>query len=138
MDTHIRGPVTSGQNDGAIVSQRGFQVLFTDVSTKSLVTINAAANKPVLVEITPIIETVFNAGTTNLLAVGNATTPNAYLGVGDINPTALGVQPSKKFLLRAKTTITAIYTPTGIAATTGRATFIVAATGVGRGVGITS
>ena len=140
MDTHIKGPTypTVSPNEGAIVSQRGFQVLFTDTTTKNLIIIDASANKPVLVEITPIVETVFNAGTTNLLAVGNTTTQAAYLGLGDINPTVTGVQPSKKFLLRAKTTITAIYAPTGTTATTGHATILVAATGVGKGIGITS
>lgn len=138
MDTHIRGPITGGQTDGAIVSQRGFPISYTDTTSQSLVTIDASASKPILVEITPIVETVFNAGTTNLLTVGNGTTADAYLGTGDINEGAVGVQPSKSFLLRAKTTITAIYTPTGTAATTGSAIILIRATGLGKGVGISN
>ena len=137
MDTHIRGPVT-GLTDGAIVSQRGFQVKYTDTATKTLLTIDASAKHPVLVEITPVVETVFNAGTTNVLTVGNTTTPDAYLGIGDVNEASVGVQPTKKFLLRAKTTLTAIFTQTGGAATTGSAVILVSAAGVGRGVGITN
>ena len=138
MDTHIRGPVTSGQTDGAIVSQRGFSVLYSNTTTKTLLTIDATATRPVLVEITPVVETVFNAGTTNVVTVGNDSVADAYLGLGDINEASVGVQPSKKFLLRAKTIITAIFTQTGGAATTGQATILISATGVGRGVGITN
>lgn len=135
MDSHIQGPIASGATLGALVSQRGFLLEYTD-TTKTLCIIDASANKPVLLKVTPIVETVFNAATTNVVKVGTDSDDDAYLAAGDVNEAATGVQASKSYLLRAKTTVTATYSQSGTAATTGKALILIEATGVGVGVGI--
>lgn len=66
------------------------------------------------------VSTAFNAGTTNVLVVGNATTDNAYVAAGDVNEAAAGTTiVGKRTALTADTVVLAKYTQTGTAATTG-------------------
>lgn len=137
MDSHIQGPVSGQASVGAIVSQRGYQLTTANENVAvTLCVIEATSDIPVLVEFDGYVETVFNAGSTNTLVIGNATTANAYVASGVINPASLGYQAGKKTILKARTTITATVGSTGTAASTGIMDIIVRATGLGKGVNI--
>ena len=82
----------------------------------------------VLVEIV----TAFNAVTTNVLTVGTVNTPpyNNIVAAADVNEAAPGVYDVTRALGRALTaagdvTVTAQYTQTGTAATTGQAIIVI-------------
>ena len=69
------------------------------------------------------VTTVFNAGTTNVVTLGDGTTGNKYLASADVTEGSTGVTPSGgKGPFAAETvagTLTATYAQTGTAATTG-------------------
>lgn len=137
MDSHIQGPVSGQASVGAIVSQRGYQlVVGNENAAVTLLTIEATSDIPILVEFDGYVETVFNAGSTNTLVIGNTTTPNAYVASGVINPASLGYQAGKKVILTARTVITATIGSTGTAASTGILDILVRATGLGKGINI--
>lgn len=138
MDTHIQGPVSGNPpNLGAVISQRAFPIHIADENiAKNLCVIEASSDNPILVEFDAFVETVFNAGSTNTLVIGNTTTANAYVTSGTINPASLGYHAGAKTILRARTQITATVGSTGTAATTGLMDVIIRATGLGKGVGI--
>ena len=89
-----------------------------DPFTVLLGTIPAGA---VLVELIADIEEVFNALTTNVLVVGNATTPDAYAAAGDIDESSATLQrvALNRSVLTEDTKVYAKFTQTGTAATTG-------------------
>lgn len=69
------------------------------------------------------VTVVFNAGTTNVVVLGDGTTANKYLASGDVTEGSTGVTPAGgKGPYAAETaagTLKATYTQTGTAATTG-------------------
>lgn len=71
------------------------------------------------------VTTVFNAGTTNVLTLGDGTTANKYLAAGDVNEASATVTPTGGLgPFKAETaagTLTATFAQTGTAATTGAA-----------------
>lgn len=81
----------------------------------------------VLVEVV----TVFNAATTNVLTVGTvAATYNNIVNAADVNEAATGVYEATRGLGRslaaaADTTVFAMFTQTGTAATTGQAIIVI-------------
>ncbi len=102
MDTHIQGPVNS-PSTGAVVSQRGLPLAIADNSVaKSLITVEASADNPVLVEIDGFVETVFN-GSTHTLTIGTEASAALYVASGVILPATLGFGAGAKVLLRART-----------------------------------
>lgn len=76
------------------------------------------------------ITTAFNAGTTNVLTVGqNASTYNDMVAAGEVDETATGgtmVLTGMDLNLTSDTQVFVKYTQTGTAATTGAATIVVA------------
>jgi hypothetical protein len=71
------------------------------------------------------VTTAFNAGTTNVLKLGNGATSNKFLDTADVTETATGVTPSGgKGPFTAETAasaLTATFAQTGTAATAGAA-----------------
>lgn len=107
MDTHIQGPVNS-PSTGAVVSLRGFPIALTDNNTaKSLLTIDASADNPILVEFDGFVETVFN-GVVNTITIGTAGSLAAYVASGVILPATLLYTAGKKVLIRARTEVFAM------------------------------
>lgn len=69
-----------------------------------------------------IVNTAFDAGTTNVLTIGGNSDANDILGTSDITEGTAGTYTKQTFeKYTAKTTIKAKYTQTGTAATTGDA-----------------
>lgn len=136
MDSHGQGLVF-GEHKGAHPVVRGFKLLFSE-TTKDLMTIDAKADRPVLVRFTPVVEAVFDAGTTNVLTVGKTGTADAFLAAGDVDETALGVGTTKSYVLREKTVINTTYAQTGDAAEAGSLLVIIEVVGMGRGLSIAS
>ena len=91
----------------------------------STVVIDSLAVGDVVTRIWAEVLTVFNAATTNVLTVGDGTTGNKYLAAADVNEAAVGVSPAGGLgPFKAETaagTLTATFTQTGTAATTGQA-----------------
>jgi hypothetical protein len=81
----------------------------------------------IITAVTVLIETVFNAGTTNVLVVGTSGNDDAYLAAGDVDETALGLTrySGKAAKLASDTEVFVKYTQSGTAATTGAATVLV-------------
>ena len=73
------------------------------------------------------IETAFDAGTTNVLTVGNSSDDDAYLAAGDVTETATGLTrySGKGVVLSADTELLVQFVETGTAATAGKAQVIV-------------
>lgn len=75
------------------------------------------------------IETVFNAGTTNVLDVGMAADPDGLLPSATLIAGTLGQKTAKPTgqmgIVAVDTPVTVIYAPTGTAATTGLVTVVV-------------
>jgi hypothetical protein len=71
------------------------------------------------------VVTAFNAGTTNVLTVGDGTTANKYLAAGNITPATPAVYPTGGLgpfaAETAAGTLRVTYAQTGTAATTGSA-----------------
>lgn len=107
---------------GGRVNAKFASFLFSD-ATKELFTLPAGA------EITAwevVIETAFNAGSTNLLDVGDGTTANKFaddVALGSIGFVRAGFKPAEMFTpLTVDTTFVATYTQSGSAASAGKAT----------------
>lgn len=79
----------------------------------------------VVVKVWAEVTQVFNAGTTNVLVVGDGTTANKYLAAGDVAEGSTGVTPAGAagpFAAEsAAGTLRVTFTSTGTAATTGAA-----------------
>lgn len=94
-------------------------------SSGGVVTIDDLAIGDVVVNAWADVTVVFNAGTTNVLVLGDGTTANKYLASADVTEGSLGVTPAGgKGPFAAETaagTLKATYTQTGTAATTGSA-----------------
>lgn len=97
----------------------------TDIATG--VSMGKIPNGALITAVKVLIETVFNAATTNVLTVGKLGTLNAYLQAGDVDETAAAftVVTARAAKLSAETEILVTYTQSGTAATTGAATVIV-------------
>lgn len=93
-----------------------------------LVTIRATAKKPVLVEITPEVEVVFNAGTTNPISVGANAGIDDTVSAAAVGSGVLGLKTSVFIMYRTVVKLRMKYAPTGVAATTGRVNFLIAMT----------
>lgn len=93
-----------------------------DVTTPFTVLLGTVPAGAVLVELIADIETVFNAGTTNVLVVGTAADDDAYAAVGDINEASATMQrvAQNRAVLTEDTKVYAKFTQTGTAATTGK------------------
>lgn len=91
-------------------------------STKTL---DSLAVGDVVVQCWAEVLTAFNAGTTNVLTLGDGTTANKYLTSSDVTEGTPGVYPSGgkgPFAAEAAAgTLTATFAQTGTAATTGSA-----------------
>lgn len=92
----------------------------------STVTLESLAVGDVVVSAWVNVTTAFNAGTTNVITLGDGTTADKYLAAGDVTEGTPGVTPAGgKGPFAAETaarTLTATYAQTGTAATTGAAT----------------
>lgn len=93
--------------------------------TDSTVDLEALAVGDVVVRCWAEVLTVFNAGTTNVLTLGNGVSASKFLASGDVNEAATGVSPSGGVgPFTAETvagTLRATFAQTGTAATTGSA-----------------
>lgn len=96
-----------------------------NIATPFEVDIDDLAAGDVVLQCWADVEVAFNAGTTNVLVVGDGTTADKFLAAGDVTEGSLGVTPAGgkgPFAQEAAAgTLTAKYTQTGTAATTGRA-----------------
>lgn len=92
---------------------------------QSSITLESLAVGDVVVRCWAEVLTAFNAGTTNVLTVGDGTTGNKYLAAADVTEATLAVYPTGgKGPFAAETvagTLTASFAQTGTAATTGSA-----------------
>lgn len=79
-----------------------------------------------------VVDTAFDAGTTNVLTVGTTTTnADELLGSGDITEGTAGIYNKMLFVETAKDTkIVAKYTQTGTAATAGKARIYLETVGI--------
>jgi hypothetical protein len=93
--------------------------------TSASVTLDSLAVGDVVVQCWAEVLTAFNAGTTNVLTVGNTGSGTAYLGASDVTEGTPGVYPTGgkgPFTAEATaTSLVATYTQSGTAATTGSA-----------------
>lgn len=91
----------------------------------STVALDTLAVGDVVVRCWAQVTTAFNAGTTNVLTLGDGTTGNKYLAASDVTEGTIGVYPTGGIgPFKAETvagTLTATYVQTGTAATTGTA-----------------
>lgn len=116
---------------GNVPASKEFTINFntTGVATGSaLCKVQASVAKPVMLEISAQVVTAFNGGTTNVLTLGTSAGSNdQYIAAADITEATPGFYPAApvRVRLEADTTITARYTQTGTAATTGKARFII-------------
>lgn len=89
------------------------------------VTLEALAAGDVVVQAWAQVTTAFNAGTTNVLTLGNGVTADKFLAAADVTEGTPGVYPTGgKGPFTAETvagSLVATYTQTGTAATTGAA-----------------
>lgn len=92
---------------------------------QSTVVLESLAAGDVVVQCWAEVLTAFNAGTTNVLTLGDGTTGNKYLTASDVTEGTPGVYPTGgKGPFVAETvagSLTATYAQTGTAATTGSA-----------------
>lgn len=93
--------------------------------SQSSVTIDTLDVGDVVTRVWADVTTVFNAGSTNVLVVGDGTTGNKYLAAADVAEGSTGVTPAGgKGPFAAETaagTLTIGFTQTGTPATTGAA-----------------
>lgn len=91
----------------------------------STVVLESLAAGDVIVRCWAQVVTAFNAGTTNVLTLGDGTTGNKYLAASDVTEGTPGVYPTGGIGPFAAETaagsLTATYAQTGTAATTGSA-----------------
>ncbi len=107
-------------------------VAFNTVASGTQVSLGSALPAGAVVLYTSVgIQTVFNAGSTNVLIVGTAADPDALVAAGSVDETAVGVTNVTPATLggimssSADTELFWTYTQTGGAATTGAATITV-------------
>lgn len=97
----------------------------TIVFGNSTVALESLAVGDVVVQAWAEVTTAFNAGTTNVLTLGNGVTADKFLAAADVAEGTPGVSPAGgKGPFTAETaagTLTATYAQTGTAATTGAA-----------------
>lgn len=94
-----------------------------DVASPYTVSLGYIPAGATLLEAIVDIKTAFNAATTNVLVVGNASDDDAYVAAGDVDETSTGrtVVPLDQTALTAEQHIYAKYTQTGTAASAGLA-----------------
>lgn len=115
--------------DGMIQSCKIHRLNFntTNVAAGTLVAfdIDADATHPTYVEFYAYIDTIFNAGTTNVVTLGSdiTTAVNIFAGA-DIAEGTVGSNTPKIIKFTARTKVYMKYTQTGGAATTGQCTFL--------------
>jgi len=83
----------------------------------------------IVVDLIAVVETAFNAGTTNVLVVGTASNDDALIdasGVTEATPAGYRDDTGLGYVASGDTEVLVKYTQTGTAATTGAATIIVA------------
>ena len=115
-------------DDGSFSTQRknlesvGGEINF-DITTPFTVLLGKIPDGAQIVEVIADVETVFNAGTTNVLVVGTASNDDAYAAAGDIDEASATLQRvgGKRVLVDGDTNVYAKYTQSGTAATTGKA-----------------
>lgn len=97
----------------------------TILFSQSTVDLESLAVGDVVVQAWAEVTTAFNAGTTNVLTLGNGVTANKFLAAGDVTEGSTGVTPAGGAgPFTAETvagTLRATYAQTGTAATTGAA-----------------
>ena len=100
-------------------------VAATIAYSQSSVALDTLAVGDVVVRCWAEVTTIFNAGTTNVLTLGDGTTGNKYLAAADVTEGTVGVYPTGGVgPFKAETvagTLTASFAQTGTAATTGSA-----------------
>jgi hypothetical protein len=101
----------------------------------STVVLDTLAVGDVVIKTWVDVTTVFNAGTTNVLTLGDGTTANKYLAAGDVNEASATVTPVGGLgPFKAETaagSLTATFAQTGTAATAGAAVVYAHITSVG-------
>lgn len=115
-------------DDGSFATQRknlesvGGEINY-NITTPFTVLLGKIPDGAQIVEVIADIETVFNAGTTNVLVVGTATDDDAYADAAAINEASATLQRvgGKRAVIDGETNVYAKYTQTGTAATTGKA-----------------
>lgn len=119
--------------------QTHLQVTHTLRATLTLAALVAAGAAGVQVDTLPdgarvlrshiFVETAFNAATTNVLDVGTAADPDQFLPTATVLAGATGLKtvapPALQGVIVGDTPVTAIYSYTGAAPTTGLATVII-------------
>lgn len=105
-------------------------VNFDDIDIGTGVKLGTIPANARIIDCMLVVETVFNAGTTNVLTVGTSGGSNADVaGSSDVTEGTVGAYRStagSKLTFSADTDINVMYTQTGTAATTGKATVMVA------------
>jgi hypothetical protein len=125
--------VTARQNATQEIHYIRANVAFNSVASGTSVSLGAALPAGAVVLFTSVgIQTVFNAGTTNVLIVGTGSDDDALVAAGGADETAVGVTNVVPATLggimsaSADTELFWKYTQSGTAATTGAATIVVA------------
>lgn len=117
-DLTLRGVSTGEASNLRTVSKA---IAFGDTT----VDLDTLAVGDVVVNVWADVTEVFDAGTTNVITVGDGTTANKYLASGDVDEGSTGVTPAGgKGPFPAETaagTLRATYAKTGTAPTTGAA-----------------
>lgn len=119
------------KRDSMVISSKLHTINFNDtgiaLGTTPIFDIEADATHPVYIRFLCYVDTVFNAGTTNVLTMGSdlTTALNVFAGA-DINEAVVGMNGPKYVKIVARTKFYVNYAQTGGAATTGKATFIAA------------
>lgn len=114
MRGHANGPFTNLVNE-VFPNLRVQKVIILTPNTTKQVYLEASPTDPVLLKFKASTDTALSTGT-NVLLVGNPTTPNAYMASGDSNPGSGGISGEKQYVLTSNTTIIAGLTSTAIAA----------------------
>lgn len=110
MRGHAKGPFDRDSN------LRVQAVLIMTVGLTQTLNIEASPTDPVLLKITPNVDSAITGGT-NALIVGKPGNSTFFLAGGDTTPGTPGIGTEKKFVLVANTQLIAILTSNAIAAT---------------------
>ena len=102
------------------------EVNFDDAGISSGVSMGIVPAGSIIAAVVGSVETVFNAGTTNVLVIGTSANDDAYLAAADIDETTAAVTTyaGKGALVSADTEVFVKFTETGTAATTGKAQLV--------------
>jgi hypothetical protein len=109
MRGHATGPFDKQSN------LRVQNVLILTPNTTKQLFIEASPIDPVLLLISPNVDSAITGGTNSLL-IGTSTDDNAYFDTGDTTPGTPGLATAKRFVLTAATTLVAKLTSLAIAA----------------------